>query len=82
MKILSVVILVLLIAGCASRGPERTSEENPTVTYTYGSGELEEAKQNAAKYCYDNYRRSALFVKDVQSGDKRVMSVECVITAK
>jgi hypothetical protein len=82
MKTLSVVILVLLIAGCASRGPEQTSEKNPTVTYTYGSDELDEAKQNAAKYCYENYQRSALFVTDVKSGDKRILSVECVVTAK
>lgn len=79
MKIISVVVLVLLIAGCASRGPERTNEQIPTVTYSYNTGEAEEVKQNAAKYCHDNYGRSARIVQDVQSGDKRVMTLECVV---
>jgi PBP1b-binding outer membrane lipoprotein LpoB len=79
MKIISAVILVFLIAGCASRGPERTSEQTPTVTYSYKPGDVEEAKQNAAKYCHDNYGRSARIVQDVQNGDKRVMTLECVV---
>ena len=82
MKIIPIVVLAFLIAGCASRGPERTDEQNPSVSYTYGNGESEEAKQNAAKYCYENYQRSARVVQDVKSGNKRVMTFDCVITAQ
>jgi len=50
------------------------------VSYSYSYGDVEEAKQNAAKYCYENYGRSARVVDDVKSSDKRVMTFECVIT--
>jgi hypothetical protein len=80
MKHLSVVIVVSFLAACAPTGPERTSEQNPTVSYTYSSGDEEETKQNAAKYCDENYGRSARVIDDVESNDKRVMTFECVIT--
>lgn len=80
MRYISVVVLVFLASACAPGGPERTSERNPTVSYSYSYGDVEEAKQNAAKYCYENYGRSARVVDDVKSSDKRVMTFECVIT--
>jgi hypothetical protein len=79
MKYLSVVVVMFFLAACAPTGPERTSEQNPTVSYTYSSGDEGETKQNAAKYCFDNYGRSARIVDDVESNDKRVMSFECVV---
>jgi len=80
MRHLSFVVVVFLIAACAPTGPERTNEQNPTVSYTYSSGDVEETKQNAAKYCSENYGRSARIVDDVESNDKRVMTFECVVT--
>lgn len=80
MKRTSLVFLVLLVAACAPRGPERTSEQNPTVSYNYSYDDREEVKQTAAKYCHDNYGRSARVVDDVESGDQRLMTFECVIT--
>jgi hypothetical protein len=80
MKFIPLVILVLLAAACAPRGPERTSEQNPTVSYNYSSNDMDEVKQIAAKYCHDNYGRSARVVDDVKSGDQRVMTFECVTT--
>ena len=81
MRHLSFVVMVFLIAACAPTGPERTNEQNPTVSYTYSSGDVEETKQNAAKYCDENYGRSARIVDDVESNDKRVMTFECVVTS-
>lgn len=80
MKRITLVVLVLLAAACAPRGPERTSEEDPTVSYSYGYDDVDEVKQTAAKYCHDNYGRSARVVDDVKSGDQRVMTFECVVT--
>lgn len=80
MKFIPLVVLVLLAAACAPRGPERTSEQNPTVSYSYSYDDMDEVKQTAAKYCHDNYGRSARVVDDVKSGNQRVMSFECVIT--
>lgn len=80
MKRITLVVLVLLVAACAPRGPERTSEEDPNVSYSYGYDDVDEVKQTAAKYCHDNYGRSARVVDDVKSGDQRVMTFECVVT--
>lgn len=80
MKHIPLAVLVLLVAACAPRGPERTSEQNPTVSYSYGYDDRDEVKQTAAKYCHDNYGRSARVVDDVEDGDQRAMSFECVVT--
>lgn len=80
MKRMSLIVLVLLVAACAPRGPERTSEQDPTVSYSYDYDDIDEVKQTAAKYCHDNFGRSARVVDDVKSGDQRVMTFECVVT--
>lgn len=80
MKRIPLVVLVFLMAACAPRGPERTSEQNPTVSYSYGYDDMDGVRQTAAKYCHDNYGRSARIVDDVKSGDQRIMTLECVIT--
>jgi hypothetical protein len=79
MKFIPLVVLVLLVAACAPRGPERTREQNPKVSYNYSEDDLDEVKQTAAKYCRDKYGRSARIVDDLKSGDQRVMTFECVI---
>jgi hypothetical protein len=79
MKFIPLVVLVLLVAACTPRGPERTREQNPKVSYNYSEDDLDEVKQTAAKYCRDKYGRSARIVDDLKSGDQRVMTFECVI---
>lgn len=79
MKNISVIFLILLVAGCAARGPERIGEERPRVSYSYEDGEAEMAKQDAAKYCFDTYGRSARVIGDVRNGDERIMTFECVV---
>ena len=80
MKLLFVIDLILMTAGCAARAPERTSEQNPKVAYNYSEGDTEKVQQIAAKFCYDTYGRSARVIDDVKSGDQRLMTFECVIT--
>jgi hypothetical protein len=66
------------LSGCAT-GPNRIDEQNPTVSYSYHYGELEEAKQQAAKYCHENYGRAARVIADEDAGDERIMTFECVV---
>ena len=67
-----------LVAGCEAPGPKRVDAQNPRVSYSYQPAEEELAKQDAARYCYENYGRAARLVADVPSGTKRVMTIECV----
>lgn len=72
----------LIIAGCASRGPDQISDQAPTVSYAYDRGEAEEAAQDAAKYCDENYGRTARVVNDAKSGDGGTLTFECVNTSQ
>ena len=74
------VAALLAAAGCASPGPERIGEQNPTVTYAYQPGEAEQTKQEAAKYCHDRFNRSARILADEPRGSERVMTFECVFS--
>lgn len=70
---------LFLLAGACSSGPSRVEEQQPSVSYSYEVGDQEEAKQQAAKYCHDNYARSARVVADESAGGgERVMTFECV----
>jgi hypothetical protein len=80
MKTTFMVSFLILIAGCASRGPDRISEQNPMVTYRYGTGEVERAKLDAARYCHDNYGRAARVIEDVRDGNQRAVTFACVVT--
>ena len=76
---LSLFAVAALATGCEAPGPKRIGQQVPTVSYTYANGEAEMAKQDAAKYCFENYGRAALVIDDVKSGDQRVMKFECVL---
>lgn len=80
MRTVPVILVGLLLIGCAAGGPQRIEARNPTVSYSYEYGDRDEVKQTAAKYCFDHYGRSARVVEDVKSGDERVMTFECVVT--
>jgi hypothetical protein len=77
MKLPLLALCVALLAAC-EHAPERVSEQKPTVSYSYASGDQEQAKQSAAKYCYDHYGRSAQVTNDQPDGSNRVMTFECV----
>ena len=69
----------LILAACAASGPERIGAENPNVSYSYHYGDEEETRQEAAKYCYENYNRAARLVEDVRRDSGGVMTFDCVI---
>lgn len=80
MKLALAVGLLLVVGGCSASGPDRIREQEPTVTYRYGAGEVEEAKVDAARYCHENYSRAARVVEDVRDGNRRAVTFACVVT--
>lgn len=75
-----VLLLPFVLAACAAPGPERVGAENPTVSYSYHYGDEEETRQEAAKYCYQNFNRSARLMDDDRRDNGGVMTFDCVIT--
>ena len=79
MKLLGLAILTVALAACVSPGPERVAAQNPTVSYSYGDGQIEQAMQDAARYCFENYdERDALLIDDGRRDGERVATFACV----